>query len=66
MICIKKRMLGDRFLENRCLEEFFFNWDSLHAKVKSHYEAQRYKKKKKIKSKQKELFRKNLKVKGVY
>ena len=23
MICIKKRMLGDRFLENRCLEEFF-------------------------------------------
>ena len=25
---------------------FFFNWDSLHARLNSHYEAWRYKKKK--------------------
>ena len=44
------------------------NRDSLHARLKSFYKAWSYKrkKKKKIKSKQGKLFRKNLKTKGVY
>ena len=43
---------------------FFFNWDSLHAKVNTHYEAWNYKKKKhkKIKAYMKSL-EKELKVK---
>ena len=31
---------------NSKLGTFFFNWDSLHARLSSHYEARSYKKKK--------------------
>ena len=34
-----------RYLKN-CFLLFVFNWDSLHARVNSHYEAWSYKKKK--------------------
>ena len=29
-----------------CLSNFFYNWDSLHARLNSHYEAWNYEKKK--------------------
>ena len=35
-----------RYLKNYFLLLFVFNWDSLHARVNSHYEARSYKKKK--------------------
>ena len=46
---------------------FFFNWDSLHARQNSHYEAWSYKKKKAQKRLQatENLFRKNLQLKDV-
>ena len=46
---------------------FFFNWDSLHTKLNSHYEAWSYKKKKAQKRLQatENLFRKNLQLKDV-
>ena len=40
--------------------DFFFNWDSSHARLNSHYEAWIYKK-----STKKKLFRKNLQLKDV-
>ena len=43
----------------------FFNWDSLHARLKRH-RVKRVKKEKNIKSKQEKVFRTNLNVKGVY
>ena len=46
---------------------FLFNWDSLHARLNSHYEAWSYKKKKAQKRLQdtENLFRKNLQLKDV-
>ena len=38
-------------LQNDSVTEVFFNWDSLHAKLDSHYEAWSYKKKKRKKIK---------------
>ena len=49
---------------------FFFNWDSLHARLNSHYEVWSYKKKKKKAQKRlqatENLFGKNLQLKDVY
>ena len=42
----------------------FYNWDSLHTRLKNHYKAQSYKKKK-HKKHTGNLLRKNLKLKGV-
>ena len=43
---------------------FFFNWDSPHARLNSHYEAWSYKKKSKKRPQDTEnLFRKNLQLK---
>ena len=39
----------DSFLINEFLFFFFFNWDSLYARLNSHYEAWSYKKKKSTK-----------------
>ena len=36
---------------SRLLEFLFFNWDSLHARLNSHYDAWSYKKKKQKKVK---------------
>ena len=45
---------------------FFFNWDSLHARLNSHYEASSYKKKAQKRLQNKEnLFGKNLQLKDV-
>ena len=45
---------------------FFFNWDSLHARLNIHYEAWSYKKKKQKRLEATEnLFRKNLQLKDV-
>ena len=52
------------FLANTEKPDFFFNWDSLHARLNSHYETWSYKKgstKKIIEN----LFRKNLQLKDV-
>ena len=48
-------------------KDFFFNWDSPHARLNSHYEAWSYKKKKAQKRLQdaENLFRKNLQLKDV-
>ena len=43
---------------------FFFNWDSLHARLNSHYEAWSYKKGS-TKKVTENLFRKNLHLKDV-
>ena len=55
------------YLKNEQMEFFFFNWDSLHARLNSHYEAWSYKKKKAQKRLQatENLFRKNLQLKDV-
>ena len=41
------------------LHKFFFNWDSLHARLNSHYKAWNYKKKKhkKMKAYRKSLYK---------
>ena len=41
------------------ISPFFFNWDSLHARLNHHYEAQSYKKKKhnKIKAYRKSVYK---------
>ena len=46
----------------------FYKRDSIHAKLKTHYEVWSYKRmeEKKIKRKQEKLFKKNLKIKDVY
>ena len=46
----------------------FFIWDSLHARLNSHYKAQSYKKKEEQKDKKHtgKLFRKTLQIKGLY
>ena len=46
---------------------YIFNWDSLHARLNSHYEAWSYKKKKAQKRLQatENLFKKNLQLKDV-
>ena len=45
---------------------FFFNWDSPHARLNSHYEAWNYKKKAQKRLQDTEnLFRKNLQLKDV-
>ena len=52
---------------NNAVHFFFFNWDSPHARLNSHYEAWSYKKKKVQKRLQdtENLFRKNLQLKDV-
>ena len=47
---------------------FFLNWDSLHAKLNSHYEAWSYKKKRSTKRLKHtgNQFRKNLQLKDIY
>ena len=61
-------------LENKTFSDtsksfFFFNWNSLHATLNSHYKAWSYKKKKKKAQKilqaTENLFRKNLQLKDV-
>ena len=63
-----------KFLQDRikpwrvgALRVFFFNWDSLHARLNSHYEAWSYKKRSTKKRLQdtENLFRKNLQLKDV-
>ena len=45
---------------------FFFNWDSLHARLNSHHEAWKNKKKRTKRLKHKgNMFRKNLQLKDV-
>ena len=58
-------LIFNKFL---CNEFFCFDWDPLHARLKSRYKKWSYKKKKKkkVKRKQEKLFRKNLKIKVVY
>ena len=49
------------------LSEFFFNWDSLHARLNSLYEAWSYKERRTKRLKHtRNLFRKNLQLKDVY
>ena len=48
------------------MDVFFFNWDSLHARLNSHYDEWSYNKKKTQRLQDKEnLFRKNLQLKDV-
>ena len=58
-----------KYLVDKYLRQpfFFFNWDSPHARLNSHYEAWSYKKKKAQKNLQdtENLFRKNLQLKDV-
>ena len=50
-----------RLKENKTADCLFFNWDSLHASLNSHYKARSYKKKKQKRLKYTGvLFRKNL------
>ena len=45
----------------------FFNWNSFHARLNSHYKAWSYKKKiSKILKYTGNLFRKNIQLKGIY
>ena len=49
------------------LSEFFFNWDPLHARLNSLYEAWSYKERRTKRLKHtRNLFRKNLQLKDVY
>ena len=55
-------------LDKKIGNVFFKNWDSLHARLNSHYEAWSYKEKKKAQKRLKatgNLFRKNLQLKDV-
>ena len=47
---------------NETTDRFFFDWDSLHARLNNYYKAWSYRKKK---HKKVNLFRKNLQLKDV-
>ena len=69
-IYITKNQAGERNknVPNDNGYDFFFNWDSLHARLNSHYEAWSYKKEKKAQKRlqaTENLFRKNLELKDV-
>ena len=60
----ENRVSTDKFFVQSDLDNFFFNWDSLHARLKSHYKAWNYQEKK-HKKHIRNLLRKNLKLKGI-